>query len=109
MAMRAFAKNLAALLESRELTQGQVEILTRGKVKRSHISMIVSDQRDPKITTATALARALDVSLDWLCDIQRRQEGELTPDEAEVLDAYRDIPPEVQPMVLNSVKGFVKK
>lgn len=107
--MKLFAQRLTSLLERRELTQGQVEVLTRGEVKRNHLSMILAGKREPKIGTAVTLARALEVSLDELCGLPVRTAGQLTSDEAELLNSYRAISANTRPMVLSAVKGFVPK
>jgi transcriptional regulator with XRE-family HTH domain len=82
-----FAEQLDRAIDMRELTQGQVAVKTG--LQQSHISMIRRGQREPSVSIAARLARALDVSLDWLCELPVRAPGALEPDEETVLQLYR--------------------
>jgi transcriptional regulator with XRE-family HTH domain len=100
-------ERLQSVMDMRELTQGQVALKTG--VEQSHISLILAGKRNPRIDKVIALARGLDVSLDWLCDLPRRESNPETPDEKELLDAYRQIQnPDIKRMILNSAKDGVK-
>jgi len=92
------------MLELRGLTQGQLAMLSG--VSQSHISMVLSGQRQPRIDVAAGLARALDVSLDWLITGQERNPEALTPDENELLRTYRNIPQYRRSAVLRVVKAM---
>jgi hypothetical protein len=70
--------------------------------------MILAGKREPSVSIATCLALALDVSLDWLCGLPRRNAAELAPDEETLLSAYRRSPEVVKEMLLNMAKSAPK-
>ena len=84
-----FARKLSALIGLRGLSHAQLAL--KSGVSRRHIAMILSGQRAPSLRVATALAQALEVSLDWLVGIPQENSGQLMPEEAELLRDYRAI------------------
>lgn len=84
-----FRRRLKAAIELRDMTRADLEALSG--VKQNYISMILSGQRDPGLDVAVRLARALEVSLDWLCEIPQQQVGALTPAEDELLRLFRQM------------------
>jgi len=52
----------------------------------------MSDQLIPSVRRAAALAQALDVPLDWLAGLPKRNPKELEPDEEEALGVFRSLP-----------------
>ena len=96
-------KRLAALLEMRGWSQGK--LASRTGISRSHITMFLNGQRhDMGFSRMAAIARALDVSLDWLAGLPKRNPSELEPDEAELLELYRSLPEYEKPAILGSVR-----
>lgn len=83
----AFKDRLLAAMEIRNLTQGQLSVKTG--LSQSAISRLVTGDNLPTIERAAKLARALGVSLDWMCDLPPRTIGELAPDEDQLLTYYR--------------------
>jgi len=98
-------ERLQAALELRDLTQGQ--LAHKARVRQGSISMIISGARKaPRVDTLAALAVALDVSLDWLMGLPRRDKEVLQPDEDALLHLYRQIAsPTVRRTVLDIVRG----
>ena len=76
-------------LELKGFSQGQ--LAHKSGVNQSHISMILAGKRSPGTDKLIAIARALDVSLDWLAGLPPRTPGELAPDEEDLLTAYRTL------------------
>ena len=74
-------------LELKGFSQGQ--LAHKSGVNQSHISMILAGKRSPGTDKLIAIAQALDVSLDWIAGLPPRTPGQLTPDEDELLAAYR--------------------
>ena len=103
---KAFALKLKAALAIRGLTQGQLKVLAG--VSQSAISRSLSGETVPAVDIAARLARALDVSLDWLCDLPPRTPGELTPDETELLNRYRAATPALRAITLNAALAILK-
>ena len=56
------------------------------------------------MSIALALARTLDVSLDWLVGLPRQNPKELEPDEAELLRLYQSLAHEDKQVILGSVR-----
>lgn len=87
---KALGLRLQEALDVRGFTQGQLEL--KAGVTQQHISMIITGERkSPGIEKLAAIARALDVSLDWLAFGRTRDPAVLTPDEDELLRAYRTL------------------
>lgn len=89
MKLHGFGQRISSALEFREWTQGQLSL--RSGVGQSHISQILRERKMPRLDIAAALARALDVSLDWLAGLPERHPEALAPDEAELLRLYRQL------------------
>ena len=103
----SFGQRINDALTARGWSQKRLEI--RSGVSQQHISQIVNGERKPGITTVVKLARALDVSLDWLAGLPPREPGALEPDEEELLKAYRELDEAHQGVVLNMVRGLGEK
>ncbi len=67
----------------------QRQLAQRAGVATSHISRIARGEAVPTVDVAARMAAALDVSLDWLCDLPERGLCALEPDEDELLALYR--------------------
>ena len=102
-----FGQRLDQVLTSRQWTQGQ--LATYSGVGQSHISQIIRGLKTPRLDVAAALARALDVSLDWLAGLPPREPGALEPDEEELLKAYKELDDAHQGVVLNMTRGLGEK
>ena len=102
-----FAERLRYALRSRGLTQGQLSV--KAGVSPAHISMVLSEQREVGVDVAARLARALDVSLDWLCDLPERQADTLEPDEDELLVLYRAMSDVGQSMAIDMARVIVER
>lgn len=98
-----YRERLLNALELREWSQGKLAALSG--VSRSHISMFLSgDRREMGFSKVAALARALDVSLDWLAGMPKRNPGELEPDEKELVRLYRTLPPDGQELMFTTMR-----
>lgn len=83
-------ERLAALLKERGLSQRK--LAERSGVSRSHLSAYLTGTReDMGFSLMAAVARALDVSLDWLAGLPPRHSDALQPDEEDLLRAWRAI------------------
>ena len=107
MKTHVFGQRLDQVLTSRQLTQGQLS--TYSGVGQSHISQIIRGLKTPRLDVAMALARALDVSLDWLAGLPPREPGVLQPDEEELVKAYRALDDAHQSAVLGLARDLGKK
>lgn len=87
MTKAEFARRVREAMEVKQFSQGQLAI--RSGLRQNHISLITLGQREPGVLHAAALARALGVTLDWLCGLPDNTGATLTPDEDEVLRIYR--------------------
>ena len=66
------------------------ELAHKSGVSLRYIHALLSGEREsPTTKKAIALARALDVSLDWLAGLPPRTPSELTPYEDEMLTEFR--------------------
>lgn len=89
MEAKLLGRRVESVLIIKEMTQGQLALYSG--LSQSHISQIIDGKRRPRFDLVAALARALDVSLDWLAFGQERTPEALAPDEAELLRLYRQI------------------
>lgn len=109
---RGFAERLKAAIEFRGYTQGQLESRTEyvgEKVSQSYISRLVQGKQSPSLSVLVALAQALDVSLDWLAGLPKRDPQELDPIEDKLLASFRKIEDEdVRQLVLGFVEQQIK-
>ena len=87
--MATFGERLQAALELRDMSQR--ELGRRAGVSVAHVSRSASGESVPTVDIAARLAQTLDVSLDWLVDLPRREPGALTPAEEEWLRMYREM------------------
>lgn len=83
----AFNEHLRGAMELRDFSQGKLAVRTG--LRQNHISMILSGKITPSIDVARKLAEALNVSLDWLCDLPPRTTNPLTPQEDELIKLYK--------------------
>lgn len=89
MDTRLLGRRIESLLTLKEMTQGQLALYSG--LSQSHISQIIDGKRRPRFDLVAQIARALDVSLDWLAYGQERNPEALAPDEAELLRLYREL------------------
>ncbi len=107
MGDNTFGARLGQIIAQRDLTQGQVELKTG--LGQGHISQIIAGKRRPRIDIATALADALNVSLDWLAGRERRHQPPLAPDQQALLEAYARLAEGHKAAVLNMVRELAGK
>jgi len=101
-----FADKLQAALELRGMS---LRLLSqRSGVSQSHISRSINGESLPTVDVAARLAQALDVSLDWLCDLPERRPGTLAPLEDELIKSFRAVPADFQLLALQFVRGFIR-
>jgi transcriptional regulator with XRE-family HTH domain len=112
-------ERIAAIMERRHLSQEQVHLKVsllqrqaqlKARVTQGHLSMILRGERkNPSVFTIAALAQALDVSIDWLVGLPKRDPTELDPDEADLLALYRQIKsPELRRLALSGVRNALE-
>jgi len=96
-------ERLAGLIEMYDFSHGQVAL--KAQVPRSNITKFLKGtRRDMGFSSMAKLARALDVSLDWLAGLPKRDPNELEPDETELLRLYRCLADDDKRIILGSVK-----
>lgn len=80
-------------LNSAMLARGwtQSDLARESGLRQAHISQIINADRRPRFELMIPLARALDVSLDWLAGLPPREPEALEPDEDELLRVYRSM------------------
>lgn len=86
----SFVERLRAAMRLRRLDDK--ELASRAKVSHRYVNALTSGEKgNPTVQRAAALARALDVSLDWMMEIPEKRAGALSPDEEELLALYRSL------------------
>ena len=63
----AFAWRVRIALK--EMHMSQVELSEKSGINKQTISFILNDRNTPKLETAVKIAKAVGVSLDWLCGL----------------------------------------
>lgn len=101
-----FNEKLAAILEIRDWSQGK--LAAKSGLSRRYIGMIISGERDsPSLNAAQAIARALEVSLDWLAEMPITDPGQLNPQEQELINQFRAITDDqLRNLAMNSVRSL---
>lgn len=95
-------QQLKRLLSIRELSHAQVAV--KSGIPRSNISKFLDGRRNEMgIGAVIEIARALDVSLDWLAGLPKGNPRELEPDEKRLLELYRRLPPDGQRLMLGTM------
>lgn len=103
-----FWERLANLM--REFDIKSKELAHKAGVSQRHINAITSgDRPDPRVSTAAAIAQALDVSLDWLVTGEKAKTEEMTGDEELFLDLYRQLPGGLKNLAIQTLLGFAKQ
>jgi transcriptional regulator with XRE-family HTH domain len=103
-----FWQRLANLMSAFDIKSK--ELAHKAGVSQRHINAIASGERpDPKVSTAAAIARALDVSLDWLVAGEKAKPEKLTGDEELFLDLYRQLPEDLKALAVQTLLGFAKQ
>jgi len=85
--MTTFSSRLQHIMELKHVTQYDLARLTG--TTQGNISYILNEGRSPRVDLAARIARALDVELDWLCGLTRREGDALDAEERLMLDAFR--------------------
>lgn len=100
-----FPDRLDAAMYLRDLTPKG--LAHRADISQRYVNALLAGERkDPGLSIMMALAKALDVSLDWLAGLPRRAPTELDPMEDKLLTMFRQIEdPDVRELVL----GFVEQ
>ena len=95
----------------------QSELCKRANVPKSSLSLYLSGAYEPKQDRIYSLAKALDVSEAWLMgyDVPMEKqkeissdEGQLTEGEKQMLNLFKLIPEEQQPLVLEMIRAALK-
>ncbi len=84
----------------------QSDLARYSGLRQAHISQIINAERRPRFELMIPLARALDVSLDWLAGLPPKEPGVLEPDEEELLKAYQALDDAHRKVVLDMVRGL---
>lgn len=100
-----FSDMLKRLRKLRQLTQ--TEISDKLNVTQGSIANWENGTRLPSIDMIPSICRALDVSADTLLEMQPMPEYVLTPDESQLLAAYRAAPPDIQQFTLNALSPYL--
>lgn len=95
----------------------QTELCRLAKIPKSSLSSYISDVYDPKQDRLYAMAEVLDVDPVWLMgyDVPMEREKkapeklELNEGEKMLLDLFRRVPVESQPMVLDVLRAVLKQ
>jgi transcriptional regulator with XRE-family HTH domain len=83
------------------------ELAIRSRVSQRYVFALLAGENEmPRIDKALALARALNVSLDWLATGKMWQQDALTPDEDMLVMLYRSLPDNLRQLALDTLKGF---
>ncbi len=104
MSTDTVADRVKQALKARRWTQKQLEL--HSGVSQQHVSQIVNGKRSPGFEYVIPIARALDVSLDWLAGLPPKEPGALEPDEEELLKAYQALDEAHRKVVLDMVRGL---
>ncbi len=83
----AFKDRLREAIEARHLTQA--EAAHKSGISQSYLSRLLNGTSIPAVDVAVPLAKALNVSMDWLCEVG--QVGDLSADEVQLLGEYRQL------------------
>lgn len=83
-----FRRRVGELLEAKRWSAG--DLGSRAGVSARQVSYILGGQRGVSLGAAVGIARALRVSLDWLCG-RPTTAGSLEGDELALLEAFRGI------------------
>lgn len=67
----------------------QQDLADASGLSQGHLSEVINGKRRLQFVLMIRLARALDVSLDWLAGLPPKEPAVLEPDEEELLKAYR--------------------
>ena len=95
----------------------QAELCKRAKIPKSSLSIYISGAYEPKQDRLYDMAKVLDVDPVWLMGydvpMERQKktpaEQELSEGEKILLELFRQIPAESQPMVLEMIRVALKK
>ena len=93
----------------KQLGLSQHQLADKAGLSRGTVGMFLSTPgREILVSSLAAIARALDVSLDWLVTGEQWRETQLTPDEDALLAAYRSAThDDVRTVVLETVRHMV--
>ena len=105
---RAFVDNLSYLLDSRGMSYARAAEKI-GTVTAPTLCRYISGQRNPELSIACDIAKAFDVSLDWLVGMDRAVEkGVLSPEQKALLDAYAIATPDDRKIVDTVLEKYKK-
>lgn len=107
-----FGKILKDLRLEKNLTQS--ELAKRAELATSCIAMIETEKRDPNALTVIALAKALDVSTDYLLGrtdelgavVMPGTSQTLSDEEQDLLRNFRTLSPDLQSVALGAVRAL---
>lgn len=86
-----FGERLTGILDTRGMKPAVLAF--RSKLSARYVNMLLSGERDkPSFKAVVAIARTLNVSLEWLAGIPPKDKTVLSPEEEYVIQLYRSIP-----------------
>lgn len=108
-------KRISKALALRDMKQA--ELCTLAKIPKGSLSLYVNDAYEPKQDRLYVMAEILDVDPVWLMgyDVPMEREKktpeklQLSEGEEMLLDLFRRVPVESQPMVLDLIKAVLKQ
>lgn len=101
-----FTERLNEVMKARGLNQVDLsEVAGLSSAQANHL--VGGRTKDPKLSTAVKIAKALNVSLDWLAGASDQNSGEsLTVDETALLGHYRACTDEWRSNLLMSAEAY---
>ena len=88
----------------------QIELSQALNISQATLSAYETGRFEPDIATLLRLADFFDVSIDNIIGRSAEETGEplhLTPDESQLLAAYRAAPPDIQQFMLNALSPYL--
>lgn len=99
-------------LRRQQLRLSQEELANEIGSSQKQVSRYENGHNDPTSEVLVKFARALDTTTDWLLGLtdnperSLRDEGDLSPDERELLEIYREKPIEKRRQMRNVAKAL---
>lgn len=104
-----YKERLAGVLELRDWSLRKLAHMAHVSLS-SLQAMMTTEGRHMRFTPMIAIALALDISMDWLAFGRTREPAVLTPDEDELLKAYRTLDTDAdRSYALNSIKTLPRR
>lgn len=103
-----FSERLSEVLKQRDLKQIDLCRLT-GFSSAQVAHLVTGRTKDPKLSTVVIVAKALDVSIDYLAGLKPTPEVRLSHDEGELLSSYRELPPDKRDNLRSNARFLVSE